>query len=245
MNSTPTPSGAVRTAPARRPAAGSAAERATGPAADPAKPRLRGAIHAAVAPLALAVGIVLVALAPTAATRWADAVFGLTAVLLFGTSAVYHRGRWSPQVAGVLRRIDHTNIFLVIAGTYTALSVTLLDPRTARTLLIIIWTGALAGLVTQVFWRSAPRWLTVALYVVLGWTAVWYLREFWRAGGPTIVWLIIAGGLAYTLGALVYALRRPDPNPRWFGFHEVFHTLTVAGFTCHCVAVSIATNAGR
>jgi len=212
---------------------------------DAVKPRLRGWIHAGMAPLVLAAGIVLVALSPTSTTRVANVVFWLSALMLFGTSAVYHRGRWSPRVAGVLRRMDHTNIFLIIAGTYTPLSVILLDAPTERTLLVIVWSGALVGLLMRVLWLGAPRWLYTPIYVALGWVAVWFLPEFADAGGPALVWLVIAGGIAYTLGALVYGLKRPNPSPRWFGFHEIFHTLTVVGYTCHYVAASIATYAAR
>ncbi len=209
------------------------------------KPKLRGWIHLGISPFVVAAGIVLLALSPTAPLRWANAVFGLSAALLFCTSAVYHRGHWSPKVAGVLRRLDHTNIFLIIAGTYTPLAVALLDPPVARTLLVVIWSGALAGLLMRVFWLGAPRWLYTPIYVALGWVAVWFMPEFWGSGGAGVVWLIIAGGLAYTLGAVVYGFKWPDPSPRWFGFHEIFHSLTVAGFVCHYVAVSIATYAYR
>jgi hemolysin III len=206
------------------------------------KPRLRGWIHAGMFPLATAASIVLVVLAPTTATTVAAAVFGASAMMLFGTSAVYHRGNWSPKVTGVLRRLDHTNIFLVIAGTYTPLAVALLDPPPARTLLIIVWAGALAGLLARVFWLSAPRWLYVPIYVALGWVAVWFLPTFWRAenGGPAVVWLVAGGGLAYTLGAVVYGIKKPNPSPRWFGFHEIFHSLTVVGYTCHYIAAAMA-----
>lgn len=212
---------------------------------DAVKPRLRGWIHAGMAPLVLVAGVVLVALSPTSTARVANVVFWLSALMLFGTSAVYHRGQWSPRVAGVLRRMDHTNIFLIIAGTYTPLSVLLLDTGTARTLLIIVWSGALVGLLMRVFWLNAPRWLYTPIYVALGWVAVWFLPEFADAGGTALVWLVIAGGIAYTVGALVYGLKRPNPSPRWFGFHEIFHSLTVVGYTCHYVAVSIATYSGR
>lgn len=210
--------------------------------ADAVKPRLRGWIHAGMFPLVTAASIVLVVLAPTAPLTIACAVFGLAAMLLFGTSAVYHRGTWSPRVAGILRRMDHTNIFLVIAGTYTPLGVALLPASTARTLLIIVWSGALVGLLARVFWLGAPRWVYVPVYIALGWVAVWFLPAFWRAptGGPEVVWLVAGGGLAYTLGAVVYGLKRPNPSPRWFGFHEIFHALTVVGFTCHYVAAALA-----
>jgi hemolysin III len=205
------------------------------------KPKLRGWIHAGVSPFVLAAVIVLVALSPTSAARWANIVFGISAVLLFGISAVYHRGTWSPRTAAALRRMDHTNIFLIIAGSYTPLAVLLLPAATAKLLLIIVWSGALVGLLMRVFWLGAPRWLYVPIYVALGWVAVAFLPQFWRSGGPAVVWLVVAGGLAYTVGAVVYGLKKPNPSPRWFGFHEIFHALTVAGFTCHYIGVSIAT----
>lgn len=203
------------------------------------KPKLRGWIHAATAPLALAAGIVLVVLTP-AANRWASAVFVTASLILFGTSAVYHRGTWTARVSQVLRRLDHANIFLLIAGTYTPLAWMLLDRPTAQLLLAVIWSGALAGIAMRVFWLSAPRWLYVPLYVALGWVAVWFLPDFSAAAGPALVWLIAAGGIAYTLGAVVYGFKRPNPSPRWFGFHEIFHVGTVIGFTCHLVAVFVA-----
>ena len=150
--------------------------------------------------------------------------------MLFGTSAVYHRGHWSPRISGVLRRLDHTNIFLIIAGTYTPLSVLLLPADTARTLLIVVWTGALIGLLARVFWLGAPRWVYVPVYVALGWVAVWFFPSFYRVRRRWIVLLIAVGGLAYTLGAIVYGIKRPNPSPRWFGFHEMFHVLTVVGY---------------
>jgi hemolysin III len=209
-----------------------------------AKPRLRGWIHAGMAPLVLVGAIVLVALAPTTAGKISTAVFGVTAILLFGTSAVYHRINWSPKPLAVLRRLDHTNIFLIIAGTYTPLAVLLLPAATARVLLIVVWSGALAGLLARVFWLGAPRWFYTPIYVALGWVAVWFLDDFWHTDltpyGPTIVWLVAAGGLAYTLGAVVYGTKWPNPSPRWFGFHEIFHSLTVVGYVTHYIAVSIA-----
>lgn len=224
----------------RREEIGMSVSRAVEQVAATVKPLLRGWIHAGVSPFVLAAGIVLVALSPTPAAKWSTAVFGLSAVMLFGTSAIYHRGTWSPRVAGVLRRLDHTNIFLIIAGTYTPLAVLLLPTTTARNLLLAVWGGALLGLLARIFWLGAPRWVYVPVYVVLGWVAVAFLPQFYREGSPAIAWLVIAGGLAYTVGAVVYGTKRPDPSPRYFGFHEIFHALTVAGFTCHYVAVSIA-----
>ncbi|MBT0992849.1 hemolysin III family protein [Cellulomonas sp. DKR-3] len=239
MTATPDPATSDPLAPEPSGPVARAVEQVT----DAVKPHLRGWIHAGVAPFVLAASIVLVVLSPTPAATWSTAVFGLSAVMLFGTSAVYHRGHWSPRVAGVLRRLDHTNIFLIIAGTYTPLAVLLLPTSTARTLLVVVWSGALLGLLARVFWLGAPRWLYVPIYVALGWVAVAFLPQFYRSGGPAIMWLVIAGGLAYTLGAVVYGIKRPNPSPRWFGFHEIFHALTVVGFTCHYVAVSIASYA--
>nr|WP_297427420.1 hemolysin III family protein [uncultured Actinotalea sp.] len=204
------------------------------------KPRLRGWVHAGVSPLVVAASVVLVVIAPTTAGKVTSAVFGVSAILLFGTSAVYHRGTWSPPTGAVLRRLDHTNIFLIIAGTYTPLTALLLPWPLNRNLLIIVWSGAVAGLLARVFWLDAPRWFYVPVYVALGWVAVWFLPEFAAAGGAGLAWLVGAGGLAYTAGAVVYGTKRPNPSPRWFGFHEVFHVLTVVGYGCHYVAVSIA-----
>ena len=215
-------------------------EAAADTVAEAIKPRLRGWSHLIMAPLALAYGIVLIALAPAGAPRVSVIVYAISTVLLFGTSAVYHRGTWSPRAAAVLRRMDHSNIFLLIAGTYTPLSVLLLPAATARMLLIVVWSGALIGILMRVLWLGAPRWLYVPIYVALGWVAVAFLPAFGRAGGPAVMWLVIAGGLAYTLGALVYGLKRPDPSPRWFGFHEIFHVGTIIGATCHSIAIGIA-----
>lgn len=206
----------------------------------PAKPRLRGWLHTVTAPVALVLGLVVVVLAPTPALRVACAVFTLCGVVLFGTSAFYHRGSWSPTTLAALRRADHSNIFLLIAGTYTPLCVSLLDRSTAALVLSIVWGGALVGILMRVFWLDAPRWLYVFLYVMLGWTAVWFLPAMVAGGGWVIVTLVILGGLVYTGGAIVYARKRPNPSPAWFGFHEIFHACTVVGWSLHWVAVLLA-----
>jgi hemolysin III len=203
------------------------------------KPKLRGWLHAGTTPLALAAGIVLIALAPTQKSRMSATVFAITAFLLFGTSAIYHRGRWSPRVRMLLKRLDHSNIFLIIAGSYTPFAVVLLPPDKARTLLLIVWSGAIAGVLFRVFWTGAPRWLYTPVYVALGWVAVIYLPAFLNRGGVAVLVLIVVGGALYSLGAVVYGLKRPDPSPRWFGFHEIFHAFTVAAFVVHYVAVSL------
>jgi hemolysin III len=205
------------------------------------KPKLRGWLHAATFPVAVTGGIVLVAFAPTTKARIAAALYGLTASLLFGISALYHRGSWSPRALAVLKRLDHANIYLIIAGTYTPMTLLCLHGAWRVTVLAVIWGGAVAGVLFRVLWVHAPRWLYTALYVALGWVAVFGLPQFLHGAGLAAFVLIIVGGLLYSLGGLVYGLRRPNPSPRWFGFHEIFHALTVAAFTAQYVAVSLVT----
>ena len=206
------------------------------------KPKLRGWIHAITAPLALAACIVLTVLAPTATLNIGSGVYLACSLLLFANSGVYHisNGHFPAKVSQLLRRIDHANIYLLIAGTYTPLALALMTPDHQRLVLGIIWTGAVIGMVANVCWITAPRWLFTILYVVLGWVAVWFIPELYRAGGAAIVVLIAAGGVIYTLGAVVYALKKPDPLPRWFGFHEIFHACTVAAWVCQCIACYMA-----
>ena len=206
---------------------------------DHVKPKLRGWLHAGMTPVALVAGVILFALAGTTEGKVSAAVFGGTAVLLFGTSAVYHRGTWSPRVGGFLRRFDHSNIFLIIAGTYTPFAL-LLPPEQARRMLLIVWTGAVIGVLFRVLWTGAPRWLYVPAYAMLGWVAVFYFGPLLEhAGGAVMAWVVVGGAL-YSLGAIVYGTKRPDFSPRWFGFHEVFHALTILAFTAHFVAASLA-----
>mgnify|MGYP000953809049 CR=1 FL=1 len=174
------------------------------------KPKLRGWIHAITAPLALAACIVLTVLAPTTTLKIGSAVYLACSLLLFANSGVYHisNGHFPIKVSQLLRRIDHANIYLLIAGTYTPLALALMTPDHQRLVLGIIWTGAVIGMVANVCWITAPRWLFTILYVVLGWVAVWFIPELYRAGGAAIVVLIAAGGVIYTLGAVVYALKK-------------------------------------
>lgn len=209
--------------------------------AEAVKPKLRGWMHAGMFPLALAAGIVLVAVAGGSGARTACAIYAASAVLLFGVSAVYHRFSWGPRTDAVLRRLDHANIFLIIAGTYTPTTYLLLEGRAQRTLLTVIWTGALAGVAFRVLWVGAPRWLYTPVYIALGWSAVFFLPSIMRSGGVTVMVLMVVGGLLYTAGGVVYGLKRPNPSPRWFGFHEVFHALTIAAFVTHYVALTMAT----
>jgi hemolysin III len=208
---------------------------------DEVKPRLRGWLHAATAPLTLAAGIVLIVLSPNAATRVGSAIFATSSLVLFTVSAVYHRGTWSPRVWAFLRRFDHANIFLLIAGSYTPFTLLLLDGRDQTVLLTVVWVGAALGILFRIFWAGAPRWLYTPIYIGLGWAAIFYFADFVENAGTAVLTLMVVGGALYTLGGLVYGLKKPNPSPTWFGFHEVFHTLTILAFVTHYVGVSIAT----
>ncbi|AWH93713.1 hemolysin III [Dietzia lutea] len=197
---------------------------------------LRGWIHAGTLPVAIALGVVLTVLAEGTALTWACAVFLATSSLLFGISALYHRWNWGPKASAVLRRLDHSNIFLLIAGTYTPMTVAALEAPASTILLSIVWTGALLGIAFRLFWLSAPRWLYVVLYIVLGWTAVWFAGDLIEADLAAVI-LVLVGGVAYTGGAVVYGLKRPNPSPGVFGFHEIFHACTAVAFACHWAAM--------
>lgn len=200
-----------------------------------AKPTWRGWIHAGTFPIAVAAGIVLICLGKGPLAKWAAAVYLLTSALLFGISALYHRFNWKPATKQVFRRLDHANIFLLIAGTYTPLALLAMPLGKGIPLLVIVWAGALLGIGFRMFWLSAPRWLYVPLYVALGWAAVVYLPDIWQANPASMI-LVAVGGLLYTVGSVVYGLKRPNPIPGVFGFHEIFHTLTVLAFLCHWTA---------
>ena len=202
------------------------------------KPLMRGWLHAIASPLSLAAGIVLICLAHGTSLKWACAVFMTCSLVLFTNSAVYHLGDWSPTVTNILRCIDHVNIFLLIAGTYTPVSFAL-EPRMRDLIIISMWVCTAIVMIIHVIWINAPRWLYVLVYIIFGVSGVTYMGLFWvsPAAGPAVVILIASGGLCYILGAIVYALRKPDPWPKVFGFHEIFHLGTIAGYACHMVAI--------
>jgi hemolysin III len=207
------------------------------------RPRLRGWLHVWAFAASLATGATLVAV--VAATRGdgaatASAVYAATVSLLFGTSALYHRITWTPVRRAVMARLDHAMIFSFIAGTYTPFAAVLLPGTSGRVVLAVVWTGAAAGIVFQVLWLSAPRWLTVPLYLSLGWVAVFVFPQLIRRGGVAAFVLLVVGGLLYSVGAVVYGLRRPDPVPHVFGYHEVFHLCTVLAAACHYIAIWLA-----
>jgi hemolysin III len=166
--------------------------------------------------------------------------------LLFGNSALYHRFNWSPKVKVALKRIDHANIFLLIAGSYTPITVLALPKALGFPLLIAIWATAVLGIGFRVFWINAPRWLYVPIYISMGWAALGFLGQFFAANATMMI-LILAGGLCYTIGAVVYGLKKPNPLPGTFGFHEIFHSLTVLAFMSHwaaCLLIALSPAVG-
>jgi len=213
------------------------------------KPKLRGWLHLGTAPLALAGGIVLIALSPTTLTRVGSVVFTLSAILLFTVSAIYHTGTWSPRTWAFLRRFDHSNVFILIAGSYTPITLMLLDGSQRVALLATVWTAAILGVLFRVFWTDAPRWLYTPIYIAMGWAAVFFIPGFIDGASSrlgtgmaiSVLVLIASGGILYTLGGATYGFKFPNPSPKYFGFHEVFHAFTVLAFVSHYVGISLAT----
>ena len=207
------------------------------------RPRMRGWLHVYAFGVAIVGGVVLCIVA-AAQGGWKPlvgcVVYATTMCGLFGTSALYHRRAWGRRGYATMKRLDHAMIFLFIAGTYTPLCLLLLSEETAPLLLTVVWGGALAGVALQTAWPGAPRWVAVPLYVALGWSAVAVLPDIQHRGGVATVLLIVAGGVIYSLGALCYALRWPNPWPRTFAYHEIFHATTVVAAICHNVAVYFA-----
>ena len=202
----------------------------------PAKPTWRGWIHTGTFPLAIVLGGVLLIAADDGKATTSAAIFAVASALLFGISALYHRVARTPRLTAFLRRLDHASIFLLIAGTYTPISVLALPRAQWVPLLWIVWGGAALGIGFRLFWLHAPRWLYVPIYVALGWVALVYPGDLYRASAVAMT-LALAGGILYSVGAAVYGLKRPNPVPGTFGFHEVFHAMTVLAFLCHWNAV--------
>jgi hemolysin III len=221
-----------------------AAAAAAAPAPPPrAKAALRGVSHSYAAAAAAGAGAVLALAAPPGAPRAACAVYAAALFACFATSALYHMPTWSVAARARLRRADHSAIYLLIAGTYTPLCVMALDRGDAARLLARVWGGAAAGVAAAAAPGPAPKWLMAALYVALGWAALPYASQMRGALGPAGAALVLAGGLVYTGGALVYAARRPDPWPRTFGYHEIFHAMVVAAALLHFAAVWLVVDA--
>lgn len=203
-----------------------------------AKPHLRGVSHEVAFFLALIAGGWLVA---TAASRLAiavTAIYAVTLALMLGVSASYHRGNRSPIAELRWKRADHAMIFLFVAGTYTPICVLGIGGVPGMRILALVWIAAVLGALRALLWVRAPRGVATALYIVQGWLMIAYWPDVRSALATTVLRLLVAGGILYTVGALVYALRRPDPLPRWFGYHEVFHTFVIAACVCHFLLIA-------
>jgi hemolysin III len=205
---------------------------------EPVKPRLRGVIHQYAFFVAVVLGVAIVALAPGGKERIAAAIYAVSVAGLLGTSALYHRRNWTVRARMWMRRLDHSMIFVLIAGTYTPFAILVLHGTLARTILIVVWAGAVGGTILNVFWVRAPKAVTASVYIALGWVAIAAMPQMAREMGAVGVGLIALGGVLYTAGAVIYALRRPNPVPGVFGYHEVFHALVVAAAAAHFAAVA-------
>ena len=205
---------------------------------DPAKPTLRGVLHQGAFFVSLVSGVALVWAAPTVGSSLIMAVYAVSISLLFGVSALFHRHTWGPSGRRRMRRADHSTIFIAIAGSYTAVAGIALTGWARTALLCIVWAGALIGIALRQLWLDAPKWVIALPYVVVGWAAVVVLPQLFRALGETGFVLLLLGGLAYSAGALVYALKKPNPVPGVFGYHEVFHACTIVGAILHFVVIA-------
>jgi hemolysin III len=203
-----------------------------------AKPKLRGVSHQFASLVALLAGVALVLQAADARAAFAASVYAASLVTLFSVSALYHVPTWAPAARQRMRRLDHASIFVLIAGTYTPICVLGLPPETGERLLYMVWGAAAAGVLQTIFWVHAPKPLSASLYVLMGWVLLPYASPVWHSLGTAGIGLILLGGFFYTAGAIIYALRRPDPVPAVFGYHEVFHVLVILASICHFVVVA-------
>jgi len=202
------------------------------------RPRLRGVFHQYAFFAAVIAGGVLVVVADAGRERIAMWIYALALVSMFGVSALYHRVTWrSPEVRKWMRRLDHSTILLLIAGTYTPFALLAFDGRIADAILIVVWAGAAAGLVLNLLWVDAPTWVTALVFIALGWVGAVAVPELLEFGLAPAV-LVFAGGALYTVGALAYAFKRPNPVPHVFGYHEIFHLLVVGAAITHFVAIA-------
>jgi hemolysin III len=201
------------------------------------KPKLRGVFHEIGFYVAVAVGAVLVLTAEPGKPRIAAAIFASCVALCFGSSAVYHRPTWKPRARAWLARLDHAGVYLLIAGTYAPFGLIVLSKVWAIVVLAIVWSGAFLAIVVKVFWFKTPKWLSAAIGIAIGWVGAAAFPQLLKLSTVALV-LIVAGGILYTAGAIIYARRRPNPIPQVFGYHELFHVLTVAAAACQYVAVA-------
>lgn len=204
-----------------------------------AKPLLRGVLHQVAFFLSLIAGALLVAGTSGALNLAAAAVFTGAAAGMFGASALYHRVRWRPSTRRWMRRVDHAGVYLMIAGSYTAYGLLVLSGTWRVAVLAVVWSGACAAIVLRFAWVDAPGWLAATLAIAIGWVVIVVVDDVFRALGPTGFGLLLAGGVLYTAGGVVYAFRRPDPFPAVFGFHELFHALVVAAVACQYTALAL------
>lgn len=203
------------------------------PLSDRVKPLLRGVSHQVAFYLALVAGASLTALAPSGVPTWSALVYSICLAALFGISSAYHRPTWSPEARQWMRRLDHAGIFLMIAGTYTPICLLAVKGAAGQHLLIAVWTGASLGIIKSIVWVNAPKWFFALLCVAFAWAMVGDWSAVHAGIGDRGTWLLLIGGVMYTGGAVVYALKRPDPFPATFGYHEIFHALVIAAAVCH------------
>jgi hemolysin III len=202
------------------------------------KPRMRGVLHQYAFFVSVVLGALLIIFAGDARSRAAVSIYVFAVSGLLGTSALYHRVTWSQKARAWMRRLDHSMIFVLIAGTYTPFALLVLSGTLAEAILIVVWAGALGGIVLNLVWITAPRWLIATVYVALGWVAVAAMPALADKLGAGGVALLMGGGLLYTVGAVIYATKRPDPAPAVFGYHEIFHALVVAAAAAHFAVVA-------
>jgi hemolysin III len=216
-----------------------AAKEATADAIALVKPKLRGVSHEWAFFVSLVLGAALIVAAKTPKATLAVAIYAVSLSALLGTSALYHRVDWKrPEVRRWMRRLDHSMIFFLIAGTYTPFALLVLDGPLADAILVVVWAGAIAGAVVEMIWIEHPKWVAALIYMSLGWVAAIAFPGLWNDMGVAGTLLVAAGGLLYTAGAVVYATQRPNPSPRVFGYHEVFHALVIAAAAAHFVAIA-------
>jgi hemolysin III len=205
------------------------------------KPRARGWIHLCSAAIATVAGAALVSVAWIATSPkagWATLIYTATIVAMFSVSATYHRVHWRSRTAQMwMKRADHSLIFMFIAGSYTPIALMAMPPRTGTAVLTVVYTGAAVGVALKMLWPSAPRWLGVALYLLLGWAVIWFTGTLLDSAGVAVVALLVAEGVLYNIGAIFYGLRWPNPWPQTFGYHEFFHAFTAAAAICHYIAI--------
>ena len=203
-----------------------------------AKPRLRGVSHLYAFFVAIVAAVALVATAPSGTATVGAAIYGITLVGMFGASALYHRPDWSPPMARRMLQLDHTTIFLLIAGTYTPIGLLATSGTAQNVLLPLVWIVAAGGIIYEWLPVPAPKGYATAVYLALGWIGAFAMVSLWDNAGPEGVLLIAAGGVCYTVGAVVHAAKRPDPWPATFGYHEIFHVLVIAAATLQYIAIA-------